>query len=87
MLFRVFFHIFQTEKLDEAHLAIDEIRYNFIFDLFRHDISLEKKRYTSNQYFDTRFVSLNNTKNDQSSEAKIKYLKTNFSIYLIFYFD
>ena len=28
---------------DEPHLTIDEIRCNFIFDLFRHDISVEKK--------------------------------------------
>ena len=38
-----YIYFLQTEKLDEAHLAIDEIRCNFIFDLFRHDISLEKK--------------------------------------------
>ena len=81
----VYIFIFlQTEKLDEAHLAIDGIRCNFIFDLFGHDIGLAKKRYTSNQYFDTRFVSLNNTKNEQNSEPK-KILKNKFQ-YLFDFF-
>ena len=63
----IFFIFLQAEKLDEAHLAIDGIRCNFIFDLFRHDICLKKKRYTSNQYFDTRLVEINDTKNEQKS--------------------
>ena len=83
----IFFRFLQTEKFDEPHLTIDEIRCNFIYDLFRHDISLEKKRYTSNQYFDTRLVEINNTKNELNCELQIKYLITHFSIHLIFYFD
>ena len=46
-----------------------------------------KKKYTSNQYFDTRLVEINNTKNELNCELKITYLITHFSINLIFYFD
>ena len=47
-----------------------------------------KKKYMRNQYFVIQFVSLNNIKKiEQNSEAEIKYLKTNFCISFIFYFD